>query len=53
VIGARDPGGMAKHLPFHAGGNHHPLGHWGSRPLLNRGSGIGLSVHSLSPYNRP
>jgi hypothetical protein len=50
MIGARDPGGMAKHLPSHAGGSHHPAGHWGFRPLLNRGPGCLCIAHHPTPY---
>jgi hypothetical protein len=39
VTGARDPGGMVEHLLSHAGGCHHPLGHRGSRPMLDQEPG--------------
>jgi hypothetical protein len=45
MTGARDPGGMAEHLPLHVGGNYHPLGHQGSRPLLN--PAIAVSCEAL------
>lgn len=45
MTGASDPGGMAKHLPSHAGGSHHQSGHWGSRALFNWGPGILCTAH--------
>jgi hypothetical protein len=45
VTGARDPGGVAKHMRSHAGRSHHPSGHWGSRPLLNQGTSCLCTAH--------
>jgi hypothetical protein len=48
VTGARGPGGMVKHLLSYAGGNHHPLGHRGSKPLFDQGSGCLCTAHHLT-----
>ena len=45
MTGARCPGGMAELLLSHAGGNHHPLSHQGSRPLLDWGPGCLCTAH--------
>ena len=45
MTGARDPGGMAEHLPSHKGGSQHPSGHWGSRLLLDWRPGCLCTAH--------
>jgi hypothetical protein len=48
VTGVRCPGGIAKLLQFHAGGNHRPPGRQGSWPLLD--AGTSLSVWTPPPH---
>jgi hypothetical protein len=51
--GARGPGDMIEHLPYHVGGNHHPSGPLGSRSLLYWGPGCLCAAHcptSRLPY---
>jgi hypothetical protein len=45
LIGARDPGGVAKHLRPHASGSYPPSGHQGFRTLLNQGPGYLCTAH--------
>ena len=44
VTGAKGPGGVAEHLPSHAGRSHHPPGHWGSRPVLDRDQAVSAQL---------
>ena len=43
--GARSPGDMVEHLLSHVGGNHHPSGLQGSRPLLDWRPGCLCTAH--------